>query len=227
MNKSINPRAISSFLIPFYDRTYSRPLARALKVLLDLFGAASLIMILSPLLLAIAVMVKLDGGPVFYAHPRVGAGKRRFRCLKFRSMARDSDAMLEHVLRTDPVAALEWSATQKLRNDPRVTRIGGFLRKTSLDELPQLFNVLRLEMSLVGPRPIVEKEIEHYGDNIAYYYATRPGLTGLWQVNGRSGTSYRRRVQLDKWYVRHWTLWQDIVILAKTVPAVLKRTGAV
>ena len=227
MNKSINPRDLPSLLIPFHDRIYSRPLARALKVLIDLFGAASLIMILSPLLLAIAVMVKLDGGPVFYAHPRLGARKRRFRCLKFRSMARDSDAMLEYVLRTDPVAALEWSATHKLRNDPRVTRIGGFLRRTSLDELPQLFNVLRLEMSLVGPRPIVEKEIEYYGVNIAYYYATRPGLTGLWQVNGRSDTSYRRRVQLDKWYVRHWTLWQDIVILAKTVPAVLKRTGAV
>ena len=227
MNKSINSRVLSSRLIPSYDTICSRPFTKALKVLLDLFAAASLIMILSPLLLATAVMVKLDGGPVFYAHLRIGAGMRRFRCLKFRSMVRDSDAMLEHVLRTDPVAALEWSATQKLRHDPRVTRIGRFLRKTSLDELPQLFNVLRLDMSLVGPRPIVDKEIEHYGANIAYYSAMRPGLTGLWQVSGRNSTTYRRRVQLDKWYVKNWTLRRDIVIFAVTVPAVLKRTGAV
>lgn len=199
---------IAGFLFPKF-------LARAAKVLIDLIIAASLIFVLSPLLLAIAVMVKLDGGPVFYAHPRLGVGKRRFRCLKFRSMARDSDAMLEHVLRTDAVAAIEWSATQKLRNDPRITKIGKVLRKTSLDELPQLFNVLRLEMSLVGPRPIVDKEIEHYGDDIAYYYATRPGLTGLWQVSGRNSTTYRRRVQLDKRYVKNWTLWHDIVILVK------------
>jgi undecaprenyl-phosphate galactose phosphotransferase len=195
--------------------------------MLDLIGAACLILVLSPLLLAIAVLVKLDGGPVLYAHPRVGMGKRRFRCLKFRSMKQGSAAMLEHMLSVDPVAAMEWNATQKLRNDPRVTRIGAFLRKTSLDELPQLFNVLRLEMSLVGPRPIIDDEIEFYGSDIAFYYATRPGLTGLWQVNGRSNTTYRQRVQLDTWYVKAWTLWQDVVILARTVPAVLKRTGAV
>ncbi len=207
-------------------RPVLQAVARTVKVLIDLIGAASLVLVLSPLLLAIAAIVKLDGGPVFYAHPRMGAGSRRFRCLKFRSMTRDSDAALAHVLRTDPVAALEWRATQKLRNDPRVTPIGAVLRKTSLDELPQLFNILRLEMSLVGPRPIVDSEIEHYGNNIVFYYAMRPGLTGLWQVNGRSSTTYRRRVQLDRWYVKNWTLWRDIVILAKTLPAVLKRTGA-
>lgn len=212
---------------PLSSRSVSQALAQSAKVLIDLIGAASLILVLSPLLLAIAVLVKFDGGPVFYAHPRVGAGKRRFHCLKFRSMTRDSDAVLAHVLRTDAVAAIEWGATQKLRHDPRVTPIGNLLRKTSLDELPQLFNVLRLEMSLVGPRPIVDNEVEHYGNNIAYYYAMRPGLTGLWQVSGRSSTTYRRRVQLDRWYVKNWTLWQDIVILAKTVPVVLKRTGAV
>ncbi len=223
----IGPYGSSPNTAPLDRKPSSQPLFRAAKILLDLIGAASLILVLSPLLLAIAVLVKLDGGPVLYAHPRVGMRKRRFHCLKFRSMKHDSAALLEHVLNTDAVAAIEWGATRKLRNDPRVTRIGAFLRKTSLDELPQLFNVLRLEMSLVGPRPIVDEEIGYYGNDVAYYYATRPGLTGLWQVNGRSSTTYGQRVQLDKRYVEHWTLWQDIVILAETVPAVLKRTGAV
>jgi len=223
----IDPYGSSPVTVPFDRTPSSRPVSRTAKVILDLIGAACLILVLSPLLLAIAVLVKLDGGPVLYAHPRIGMGKRRFRCLKFRSMKQGSAVMLEHLLSVDPVAATEWNATQKLRNDPRVTRIGAFLRETSLDELPQLFNVLRLEMSLVGPRPIVDDEIEFYGNDIDYYYATRPGLTGLWQVNGRSNTTYRQRVQLDTWYVKAWTLWQDVVILGKTVPAVLKRTGAI
>jgi len=222
-----NPDGLLQITTSCCRKPLSQPLFRTVKVLLDLIGAVSLILVLSPLLMAIAVMVKFDGGPILYAHSRVGAGKCRFRCLKFRSMKHDSAAMLEYFLRTDAAAASEWAATRKLRNDPRVTRVGAFLRQTSLDELPQLFNVLRLEMSLVGPRPIVDNEIEHYGDNIAYYYATRPGLTGLWQISGRSSTTYRQRVQLDTWYVKNWTLWQDVVIIAKTVPAVLKRTGAV
>lgn len=226
MASYLDPDGSSPSVIPFSRGLSLQPLSSAAKLLLDLIGAVSLLLVLSPLLTAIAVLVKLDGGPVFYAHPRVGAGKRRFRCFKFRSMKQDSAAMLEHMLRTDAAAASEWGATRKLRHDPRVTRVGAFLRRTSLDELPQLLNVLRLEMSLVGPRPIVDSEIERYGDDIACYYATRPGLTGLWQVNGRSSTTYRRRVQLDTWYVEHWTLWRDIVILARTVPAVLKRTGA-
>lgn len=210
-----------------YRNNISQPMARAAKMALDLAGAAGLVLFVSPVLLAIAVMVKLDGGPVLFAHPRVGAGGRSFRCLKFRSMRVDSADVLDNLLQTDSNAAVEWAATQKLRRDPRVTRIGAWLRKTSLDELPQLFNVLRLEMSLVGPRPIVDDELRHYGEDIAYYYETRPGLTGLWQVSGRSDTSYRQRVQLDTWYVKNWTLWHDIAILAKTVPAVLNRTGAV
>ena len=209
-----------------YRNNLSQPLARAVKLALDAAGAAVLLLAVSPVLLAIALLVKLDGGPVFYAHPRIGAGGCRFNCLKFRSMRVDSAAVLERLLANDPAAAVEWAATQKLRNDPRVTRIGAFLRKTSLDELPQLLNVLRLEMSLVGPRPIVDSELAHYGENITYYYETRPGLTGLWQVSGRSDTTYQQRVQLDTWYVKNWTLWHDIAILAKTVPAVLDRTGA-
>ena len=214
-------------MVRSYRDNIAQPFARAVKVAIDLTGAACLLVAALPALLVIAIAVKLDGGPVFYAHPRVGVGRRRFSCLKFRSMSPDSDGLLEHVLQTDPAAAAEWAATQKLRNDPRVTRVGGWLRKTSLDEVPQLLNVLRLEMSLVGPRPIVEAEVRHYGDDIAYYYATRPGLTGLWQVSGRSGTTYRERVQLDTWYVKNWTLWHDIAILAKTVPAVLNRQGAI
>jgi undecaprenyl-phosphate galactose phosphotransferase len=134
---------------------------------------------------------------------------------------------LRRLLETDRQAAAEWMATQKLRNDPRITWIGRLLRSTSLDELPQLLNVLRLEMSLVGPRPIVRSEVPRYAADITYYYETRPGLTGLWQVSGRSDTSYERRVQLDTWYVKNWTIWHDLAILAKTLPAVLKRRGAV
>ena len=210
-----------------YRNNLSQPLARAAKLGLDATGAAVLLLFTLPVLLAVAILVKLDGGPVFYAHRRIGAGGRRFNCLKFRSMRVDSAAVLERLLTTSPSAAVEWAATQKLRNDPRVTKVGAFLRKTSLDELPQLINVLRLEMSLVGPRPIVDSELPHYGENITYYYETRPGLTGLWQVSGRSDTTYHQRVQLDTWYVKNWTLWHDIAILAKTVPAVLDRKGAV
>ncbi len=210
-----------------YRHSLAQPLARAAKIALDVLGAGLILLFASPVALAVAVAIKRDGGPLFYAHTRVGAGGRRFPCLKFRSMAENSAELLEDLLRNDPQAAAEWAATQKLRDDPRITRVGAFLRKTSLDELPQLLNVLRLEMSLVGPRPIVENELVHYGDNIAYYYETRPGLTGLWQVSGRSDTSYRERVQLDTWYVKNWTLWHDIAILAKTVPAVLNRSGAV
>jgi UDP-galactose-lipid carrier transferase len=142
-------------------------------------------------------------------------------------MVKDADRVLRRVLETDPAARAEWEATQKLRVDPRVTSIGRFLRDTSLDELPQLINVLRGEMSLVGPRPIVEAEIVRYGRDIDHYYDARPGMTGLWQVSGRSDTSYQRRVQLDVWYVKNWSLWHDIAILLKTVPAVLSKDGAV
>jgi lipopolysaccharide/colanic/teichoic acid biosynthesis glycosyltransferase len=163
---------------------------------------------------------------MLFAHRRVGAGGRPFYCLKFRTMVVDADRALDEALARDPALAAEWAASRKLTNDPRVTRIGRILRKTSLDELPQLINVLRLEMSLVGPRPIVEDEIPLYGEAIAQYYATRPGLTGLWQVSGRSNTSYAKRVQLDVWYVNNWTIWNDIAVLFKTIPVVLGRQGA-
>lgn len=202
------------------------PLNRLLKALFDQFAAAILVILFAPLLVALAALVRADGGPAFYRHRRVGAGGRMFSCIKFRTMVVDADRQLQRVLAADPAAAAQWAADQKLANDPRVTPIGLFLRRSSLDELPQLLNVLRGEMSLVGPRPIVSAEVARYGGDINYYYDAKPGLTGLWQVSGRNDTGYARRVKLDVWYVRNWTLWHDIAILFKTIPAVFLRRGA-
>jgi Undecaprenyl-phosphate galactose phosphotransferase WbaP len=193
----------------------------------DLVFAAILLAGVSSLMLAVAWMIRRDGKPALYWHKRVGAGGQSFYCIKFRTMVANSDRVLTDLLARDPDAIAEWQATQKLRRDPRITPIGRFLRKTSLDELPQLLNVLRGDMSLVGPRPIVASETRFYGNHIDDYYSIRPGITGLWQISGRSDTSYERRVQLDVWYVRNWTLWRDMVILLKTLPIVLLRRGAV
>ena len=202
------------------------PFARGLKVALDVLGAGLLVLLLAPAIALIAVLIKRDGGPVFFAHTRLGYDGRKFGCLKFRTMVMNADAVLREHLAQHPRAAAEWAATQKLRRDPRITGIGALLRKTSLDELPQLINVLRLDMSLVGPRPIVEREAVRYGEEIAFYSCVRPGLTGLWQVSGRNDTSYGRKVQLDAYYVKNWSFWGDLVILAKTIPAVVLRRGA-
>jgi undecaprenyl-phosphate galactose phosphotransferase len=204
----------------------SRPFSRVVKTGFDQLGAITLLLLFAPLLLVLAILIRADGGPAFYRHRRIGAGGRMFDCLKFRSMAVDAERMLHRLLTADPAAATEWSATHKLKNDPRITQIGRFLRASSLDELPQLFNVVRGEMSLVGPRPIVRAEVKRYGSDIEHYYAAKPGLTGLWQVSGRSDMSYARRVQLDVWYVRNWSLWHDVAILFKTVPAVFLQRGA-
>ncbi len=214
-----------AILLSFRDGL-SRPMLRFVKAAIDVFVAMMLMVLVSPLFLAIAVAVRLDGGPVFYAHRRVGTAGQPFFCLKFRTMVVDGDRVLHEVLAKDPALAAEWAQTRKLAHDPRITRVGRFLRRTSLDELPQLINVCRLEMSLVGPRPIVESEVPLYGEYIAHYYATRPGMTGLWQVSGRSNTSYARRVQLDVWYVNNWSVWNDVAVLLKTIPVVLGREGA-
>ena len=203
-----------------------RPGQSPIKSAFDFAAAAVLLVLLLPVFVVVGLLIRLDGGPAMFSHRRVGTGGRRFQCLKFRSMVLDADAVLARLLRDDPTAAEEWAATQKLRNDPRITPIGRILRKTSLDELPQLINVLRGEMSLVGPRPIVENEVNRYGDQIRYYMAARPGMTGLWQVSGRSETTYDDRVRLDVRYVREWSLWQDIAILLKTVLVVIQRRGA-
>jgi lipopolysaccharide/colanic/teichoic acid biosynthesis glycosyltransferase len=180
-----------------------------------------------PVLLAAALVVYAqDGGPVLFAHRRIGLNGRTFYCLKFRSMAVDAEARLAALLASDPVARAEWEQSHKLRNDPRVTRVGAFLRKTSLDELPQLLNVLRGDMSLVGPRPIVEAEVARYGRHFRAYCAVKPGITGLWQVSGRNDTSYRKRVALDCVYARRRSLGLDAYIIVATLPAVLTRRGS-
>ena len=204
----------------------ARPVSRVTKAMFDVTISAALLLLLSPLMLAIALLIRCDGGPMIFFHERIGAGGRRFRCLKFRTMVPDSAARLQNAIASEPALAAEWVATRKLRNDPRVTPVGRCLRRTSLDELPQLINVLRLDMSLVGPRPIIDEEVPLYGQDIQFYYETRPGLTGLWQVSGRSETSFAERVRLDTRYVRRWTMWRDLAILAKTVQVVLSRKGA-
>ena len=197
-----------------------------IKRALDAAGALALIVLLSPIMLLIAALVAMEGGPVLFGHERVGFGGRPFRCLKFRTMVPNAAEVLADLLARDPAAAREWATTQKLRNDPRITHVGKFLRKTSLDELPQLWNILVGEMSLVGPRPIVQSEVERYGSHIDYYYAVRPGLTGLWQVRGRSNTSYAERIEMDFEYVSSRSVGRDLKILIETVPAVLRRSGA-
>ena len=206
------------------DRILFFPIA---KRALDIVGAGLGLVVLAPFFLIVAMMVRADGGPAFFAHQRVGRGGKLFGCLKFRSMVIDSQARLEDLLANDPAARAEWDTTRKLKNDPRITRIGRFLRSTSLDELPQLINVLRGEMSLVGPRPVQEAEIDrYYGASAAHYMAVRPGITGLWQVSGRSETSYESRVALDVAYVSRPSLLADIAILLRTPVAVLSRRGA-
>ncbi|HCD2738365.1 TPA: undecaprenyl-phosphate galactose phosphotransferase WbaP, partial [Klebsiella pneumoniae] len=200
--------------------------SRILKRLFDIFGSLAIIIVLSPALFYISLKVKKDGGPAIYGHERIGKGGRPFKCLKFRSMVINSKEVLAELLENDPAAKAEWDATFKLKNDPRVTKIGAFLRRTSLDELPQLFNVLKGEMSLVGPRPIITAELERYNEEVDYYLLSKPGMTGLWQVSGRSDVDYETRVYLDAWYVKNWSMWNDIAILFKTIGVVLKKDGA-
>lgn len=198
-----------------------------LKRAFDKVFAVACLVFLSPVMFMIALAIRLSGeGPVLFAHSRVGHGGRSFDCLKFRTMRQDSEGELENLLRIDPIAREEWLEQRKLERDPRVDRLGYFLRSTSLDELPQLFNVLRGEMSIVGPRPITRPEIEKYGQNYSDYTTVRPGLTGIWQVSGRSDTSYERRVALDVSYIRSWSMFQDIRIVMRTFSVVLLGRGA-
>ena len=203
------------------------PWARRTKRFLDLLLTVTGGLIISPLLLAIAVLIKLDSsGPAFYGHRRLGAGGEHFRCWKFRTMHTSAEQLLDEYLKSNPNLRAEWEQNFKLRNDPRVTRIGRFLRKTSLDELPQLWNVLWGEMSLVGPRPIVDAEILRYGTVYEMYQRITPGISGFWQVSGRSDTNYAERIKLDAYYVNNWSVWLDLVILARTVRIVLLGRGA-
>lgn len=197
------------------------------KRAIDVSVSALAMFFAAPLLLLIALAIRLhDGGPVFFGHRRLGMGGAEFICWKFRTMAVNSDQLLADYLASDESARREWEACRKLKNDPRVTPVGRLLRATSLDEIPQLWNVLRGTMSLVGPRPIVTEEISRYGSDYAHYVSLRPGITGLWQVSGRSDTTYRERISLDRDYVMRWSLTRDLNILVLTIPAVFLQRGS-
>jgi Undecaprenyl-phosphate galactose phosphotransferase WbaP len=200
--------------------------ARLTKRLFDTSMAALLLLIFAPLMLLIAAALKAEGGSVLFSHMRVGKKGKQFNCYKFRSMIPNADQALKILLSNNPQLQDEWNREHKLKSDPRISKLGAILRKSSLDELPQLFNVLKSEMSLVGPRPIVSEELEKYGLEKTYYLMVRPGMTGLWQVSGRNAVDYETRVYLDAWYVKNWSLWYDLAILAKTFKAVLLRRGA-
>jgi Undecaprenyl-phosphate galactose phosphotransferase WbaP len=204
---------------------HRRP-GEAVKRGLDIVGALTLVLLLSPLLLVVGLTLARDRGPIIYRHSRTGRHGRTFGCLKFRTMVPNAEQVLSELLDNDPDLQREWMRNQKLRNDPRVTAVGRFLRRSSLDELPQLWNVLKGEMSLVGPRPVVREEWQHYGRHLDTYLAAKPGVTGLWQITGRSDSCYRRRVALDCYYVRKRSLLMDVSILLRTVKVVFQGRGA-
>lgn len=204
-----------------------KPLGGTLKRTLDMTFALLIALPLGILILGLCVLIKLqDRGPVLYGHPRVGFNGQMFRCWKFRTMVVDGDRILNNHLNKYPEERYLWLKERKLEHDPRVTPIGAVLRKLSLDELPQLINVFRGEMSLIGPRPVVFDELSNYDQSAKYYLKVRPGISGLWQVCGRSDTTYRKRVSLDRYYVSNWSLLLDIWILVRTIPAVVSTRGA-
>ena len=204
-------------------RSTSAQISRAI----DVVGASAILLVALPFLIILAVLLQIDSrGPLFFVQKRIGLNGDSFWCIKFRTMCVDADEALRRHLAQSSSARLEWMRDHKLRNDPRVTRLGMIVRKLSLDEFPQLINILRGEMSLVGPRPIVGAEIPRYGRYFNDYCRVRPGLTGLWQVSGRNDTSYRRRVSIDCYYVRNKSVILDLSILTRTIPVVLGARGS-
>lgn len=208
------------------DIKLTKTLPRASKRGFDILFAITCLIILSPVFLILYLLVTRDGGMAFYGHERIGRNGKKFKCLKFRSMATNSQELLKELLEKDKDARKEWETSFKLKNDPRITQIGYFLRKTSLDEIPQLLNILKGEMSVVGPRPVTQQELPMYNQSLKYYLISKPGLTGLWQVNGRNNVDYNARVEFDTDYVRNWSFIRDILIIFKTLKVVLKREGA-
>jgi exopolysaccharide production protein ExoY len=204
-----------------------RPIGTTSKRVIDIILAVSGIVLLAPLLIICFVAtVATSPGPALFRHRRVGFKGKYFDCLKFRTMVPDAPERLGRLLESDPLAAAEWTANRKLRYDPRVTAIGAIMRRSSLDELPQLFNVLKGDMSIVGPRPVTEEELVRYSGAISAYIACRPGITGLWQVSGRSTTTYNKRIACDTFYARKWSLALDAKILIVTIPALLLSDSA-
>jgi exopolysaccharide production protein ExoY len=213
--------------VPFAIANSPRPVGLAPKRIIDIILALSGIVLLAPLLIVcfVATIISSPGSALF-RHRRVGFKGKHFDCLKFRTMMADAPERFRDLLESDPIAAAEWTANRKLRYDPRVTAIGAILRKSSLDELPQLFNVLKGDMSIVGPRPVTDEELVRYSDAVGAYLACRPGITGLWQVSGRSTTTYSKRIACDTFYARKWSMALDAKILIVTVPALLLTDGA-
>jgi exopolysaccharide production protein ExoY len=205
------------------DLGYASPIGGVLKRAFDIAIAVLVLTLLAPLMALIAIAIRLClGGPVIFRQERIGLNGSTFVCFKFRSMVRNADEILRKHLAERPSAAREWEETQKLRNDPRVGFFGNILRKSSLDELPQLFNVLRGDMSCVGPRPIIPSELGRYGGHARTCFRARPGITGIWQTSGRNRLSYAERVALDHYYVNNWSFRLDMLLLLKTIPAVLR-----
>ena len=200
------------------------PLKRTFDLLFSLFA----LLITFPLFMTIALLIRFQSpGPIIYAHKRIGRGGKTFKCFKFRSMYVDADVRLEALLKEDQALKEEWEKSRKLKNDPRITSIGRFLRKTSLDELPQFLNVLKGDLSVVGPRPVVKEEIQQYfKEKAPKILSVRPGITGLWQVSGRSNTSYAERIALDEHYIENHTIAYDLYLVLKTIPALVTRKGA-
>jgi Undecaprenyl-phosphate galactose phosphotransferase WbaP len=204
-----------------------QPLSKRVKRTMDLVLVLLALPLLLPLTIFIAIAICLESkGSVFFTQERIGRGGKPFRAYKFRSMVQNAEHVLQTALEQNTTLREEWTKDQKLRHDPRVTKIGWLIRKTSLDEMPQLWNVLLGEMSLVGPRPIVQNEISRYGEAFKLYTKVTPGLTGMWQVNGRNNTTYAERVRFDAYYARNWSVWLDIYILARTFRAVIRAEGA-
>ncbi len=217
----------SDSLVLHFKNNLCEPFNILIKRIFDIVVSLTFLLFLFPFMVLIAILIKIDSpGPVIFSQPREGQNKKKILIYKFRTMYINSDAILNRYLESTPEAKKEWLRYRKLKNDPRITRIGKFLRKTSLDEIPQLFNVLKGEMSLVGPRPVTKEEIDTYYKEFAdFYYEVKPGLTGLWQVSGKNKLSYEKRVFLDVMYAINWSIWRDIIILVKTIPVVFQNEG--
>ncbi|MDF7670357.1 sugar transferase [Orbaceae bacterium ESL0721] len=207
-------------------KTWVLTIKLCIKRVIDVMVSIFLLITLSPLFIYLYYKISRDGGSAIFGHERIGKNGKKFQCYKFRSMIVNSQEVLEQLLANNPKAKAEWDKDFKLKNDPRVTKIGQFLRRTSIDELPQLWNVLKGDMSLVGPRPIIESELERYHQFSQYYISVKPGMTGLWQISGRNDTTYDERVQLDIQYIINWSLWRDFIILVQTLFVVFARKGA-
>lgn len=226
----INEKPVNNIRIINKEKTNKKILYRAIKRMIDIIGAIVGIIFLIPTTIAVCLARKIskeDKGPLFYEQLRYGKNGKIFRLYKYRSMCIGADEKLKEYLANNEEARKEFKKTHKLQNDPRITKIGNFLRKTSLDELPQVINILKGEMSFVGPRPVVKKEVEDYGKNKDKFLSVKPGLTGYWQVNGRSNTTYEERMKMELYYVDNCSMWLDIRIFFKTFITVFKKEGAI